>query len=525
MTAIAPNTTIRFGTLQLMKDSEDTFYFSSLAAQESFMLAHLTHVYTKYTYQREHRNYLKIEITSEIDADKWDYMMFQNTNYGTKWFYAFVTETEWINNLTVKIYYEIDYIQTYWAEYNMSPCYVERQHDITDNIGDNLVPDIYFDDEVVYNKDGIKNLVPRTSDVYNVIMYSSNTDYSEVSVFKKVPTGFKLQVFQNGDTQGMSDFIQQLGDINRVLAIYTIPTILFSSPSDYPAWGTGSDLMSHPLTGIVNSSAPSPTTSTTLDGYTPVNHKLYTFPYCYLRVMNDKGEYVNYKYELFHNRAPAFVSDLTPLIPVTINMAPKNYAGIDNVNEPNTNTYAMTDKTKIISLSDYPQGSWRADTYTQWANFQGLPNLVTGLAKSAVMGTLNPVAGVTSAAGTVMSTMVNGFVNRAKADDVKGNTSTANSSLFSQRKNLIAYRMSIRAYTARMIDDYFTMFGYAQNKILTPNKHARSRFTYVKTIDSNVYGNLPNNAKNEIAKLYNRGIRFWADTQNFRNYAYPNNVL
>ena len=76
-----------------------------------------------------------------------------------------------------------------------------------------------------------------------------------------------------------------------------------------------------------------------------------------------------------------------------------------------------------------------------------------------------------------------------------------------------------------MIDNYFTMFGYAQNKIMTPSKKVRTRFTYIKTVDAIVYGELPNNAKNAITALYNRGIRFWADKTNFRNYSLANNTL
>ena len=41
------------------------------------------------------------------------------------------------------------------------------------------------------------------------------------------------------------------------------------------------------------------TKPTTLDGYTPVNKKLLTFPYCYINVSNNNGTSNILQYELF----------------------------------------------------------------------------------------------------------------------------------------------------------------------------------------------------------------------------------
>lgn len=523
MTAIAPNTVIRMGQIYLQSGSEDTFYFDSVADQTSFMTANLTHVFTKFTYQREHRNYVKIEITSEQDADKWDYMMFQNTSYGDKWFYAFITETEWINNLTVKVYYEIDYMQTYWGETNLYPSYVERMHNATDDIGDNITPDVFVDDEYVMEESTIQNLIPRTSSLLIAVMYIPQSNRSDVKLYRDIPCGYNIRLFQGGDVSGITSFINGLTDINQVMAIYTVPSIILQA-GVYPASG-GEDITSLVLTSNLSASAMTPTTLSLINGYRPANNKLYTYPYTLLRVTNDKGEYVNYRYELFHNRTPQFEADISGMIPPTVVLAPTNYNGLSNVKEPNQTIFYMTDKTKQITLTDYPQGSWKADTYTNWATFQGLPNLIAGLGASAVTAAINPTAGVMSAASTIMGTMVGAYTNRIKADKVNGTVNVTNTSTFYNRKNFIACRMSVKYNVAEMIDNYFTMFGYAQNKIMTPSRKVRSRFTYIKTVDAIVYGELPNNAKNAITALYNRGIRFWADKTNFRNYSLANNTL
>ena len=38
-------------------------------------------------------------------------MMFQNSAYGDKWFYAFITSVEYVNDVTSNISFEIDVMQ------------------------------------------------------------------------------------------------------------------------------------------------------------------------------------------------------------------------------------------------------------------------------------------------------------------------------------------------------------------------------------------------------------------------------
>ena len=78
---------------------------------------------------------------------------------------------------------------------------------------------------------------------------------------------------------------------------------------------------------------------------------------------------------------------------------------------------------------------------------------------------------------------------------------------------------------ARIIDQYFSRFGYAQHKIDTPNIRARDRWTYVKTVDCNVHGNLPSEAISQIQNIFDSGITWWADTENVGNYSLDNGIF
>ena len=64
----------------------------------------------------------------------------------------------------------------------------------------------------------------------------------------------------------------------------------------------------------------------------------------------------------------------------------------------------------------------------------------------------------------------------------------------------------------RNIYKFVDMFSYAQNRYMNVNIHAKTRWTYVKTIGANIDGSLPADDAQYIANCYDRGIRFWADT-------------
>lgn len=95
-------------------------------------------VFNDQSYQRMERGWLRLGIVFDT-VYPYNYMMFRNTAYGNKWFYAFIDGYEYINNNCTEIHYTIDPIQTWLFDYEMPACLVEREHSASDAIGDNLV--------------------------------------------------------------------------------------------------------------------------------------------------------------------------------------------------------------------------------------------------------------------------------------------------------------------------------------------------------------------------------------------------
>lgn len=85
--------------------------------------------------------------------------------------------------------------------------------------------------------------------------------------------------------------------------------------------------------------------------------------------------------------------------------------------------------------------------------------------------------------------------------------------------------MSIKAEFAKIIDDYFSMFGYKTNEVKIPNLTGRQNWNYVKTIDCNILGNFPQEDLQEIKDMFNNGLTIWHNTSTFLDYSQNNNIV
>lgn len=93
---------------------------------------------------------IRLESTQGLLMQQATYMMFKNTNYENKWFYAFVTDVTWVNNVTWEVSFILDVMQTYYFDFTYSQCLIERQHVEDDSIGANLIEENLEIGEYVY---------------------------------------------------------------------------------------------------------------------------------------------------------------------------------------------------------------------------------------------------------------------------------------------------------------------------------------------------------------------------------------
>lgn len=108
--------------------------------------------------------------------------------------------------------------------------------------------------------------------------------------------------------------------------------------------------------------------------------------------------------------------------------------------------------------------------------------------------------------------------------NIKGDINCGDVLFSSNNLTFKFFQMSIKREYAELIDGYFTMYGYKVNKIKTPNVTGRKYWNYVKTIGANIEGDIPQGDLQQIKNIFNNGITFWHDTDNFLNYN-NNNVI
>jgi hypothetical protein len=123
-------TNIRLMTgVPFSNDYKNTRWFDTLSAQTNYFLNKpTTYTNSEHTFQRiEGRHF--IAVNKSID-ELWgtNYLMFQNTNYNSKWFYAFVTKLEYVQRNTTYVHFQIDVLQTWKFEMNFKPSFVVREH-------------------------------------------------------------------------------------------------------------------------------------------------------------------------------------------------------------------------------------------------------------------------------------------------------------------------------------------------------------------------------------------------------------
>lgn len=535
MTAIAPNTTVYLVNTRLNYGSEDTFYFDSLSAQTSYFEARRLWGMTNYTYQREQRQYIKVGVNGSQMATvikSANYLMWKNASYEDKYYYAFITEAEWINNEVVKLYFEMDYIQTYLFNYGHTQCYIARQHSETDNIGDNILPEPLELGEYVINNGNTKCIPTGYEDADQpcIIIAEVNKSQDGGHISDGVFSAIKLHCFDTSSTgiRFAQEFINQHeADPESILAIYASKFYLVG---ETPAVGVHNIISPtvRPFKRSIN--VPKIADQDTIDGYLPKNKKLYTYPYTFCNVTNCKGSDMNLRYEFWSKIQDENYCQLimynTVGMPVTIQIRPYSYKG---ERYSDTESDGVSTDT-FVELSGQPMGSFSIDNFESWlaqnqASIIGRGvNLLTRSAVASVQG--DPTTALTGSIDFVTNTLVGAYNASIAADRFSGALSGSAVQYNNEVDGLYYRRMSVSYQYAKVIDDFFTMYGYAQNKVGFPNIHARSRYTYIRTIGFNCTANIPQEARKYINARYDAGIRFWVDHENtFCNYTNANTPL
>ena len=257
-----------------------------------------------------------------------------------------------------------------------------------------------------------------------------------------------------------------------------------------------------------------------LDGYSPRNKKLLTYPYHFLCV-DTLDQSKNYRYELFYGSVAFQMScAINPNPDITI--APVGYNGYGNNGSTTDPNY-----TEAVTISGMPQCAYAIDSYRAWlaqkatGEVLGLAAQAGAAAGSFAMGNIpGGVLGIVGAANTVNSMVIEATQGAKPRGTQSGTTQVA-----MRAKQPYFKHMCVTAQYAAMIDDYFDRFGYACCRIKVPNRNVRVSWTYTKTKNCTISGDIPADDMEKIRSIYDNGITFWRSPLDVGNYSKNNSVM
>ena len=403
-------------------------------------------------------------------------------------------------------------------------CMIERCHTPTDEIGVNLEPEnIDFGE--------YKTTATQTTGYFNdysMIILATHT-YGEDTYNKNyefvadgLPTGVYPIFMSNTSSNGFRPAFSILKDLvetygaDSILSVFLYPTDFLDITPEATLVGPNPVKKEIKPTQTIR--------PTSFDGYVPKNNKLFTFPYTCLKVSTSYGTSIITRYEYFKDSIPDFeiLSGFSSNPSVTL--VPHNYNG---------DIYSWD---MALEINQFPQVAYTVDSYKAWIAQGGMismigrdiGNTITTLGSAAISTAINPSLGAYAAARGVISQDVNTVsaiteIARQKnmPDRARGQVS-GNAQITHKLLHYYFEVRQIRREYAEMVDEYFTMFGYAYNKVGIPNLHARPHYTYIKTANAIVTGDIPSTACTDIKTALNSGITFWVNGDEVGNYSVDN---
>ena len=484
----------------------DVQHFSNAAAQHSFISSFLKFsLFNNFSYIRNQPGKpIRVPLNEQQLLDC-NYIFFQNAAFGNKWFYAFINRVEYVSDETSYIYFTEDIYQTWQFQIQIDSCYVEREHTNDDTIGKNTVPEGLETGEYITTAESEFVFGGLLYPLHVVVM--STEDFLVLDVKANAPSiinGMPNAMYWydcgvSNDTTTTSKLKSVIDSASQQGKLDALTFFLSPIPSPKP----DITLLPVPLVNRVLS-------------YTPKNNKLYCYPYVQMAVVTP-GQSQILRFEHFSSPNLAEMQgESTFGVNPKFTFAPKNYEG---------EAYAFQYQ---MSVSGFPLIPWTKNYYENYVA-QNAASLKMGVITTTGGAIARAAAGDVAGASLSLLSSIGSTV--AKLEDMKAIPDQLIGSASAPEVNAIAKRMGIYSYCrcikeeyAKIIDDYFTRFGYKTNRIKTPNITGRTAFNFVKTIGAHVHGQIPVYVSEQMENMLNRGVTFWHSTD-LGNYSLDNSIV
>lgn len=571
MAYVQPNSIVQlFKGINLDNRYMHTIYFANESAQNSWFSGKVTYTFQQMSYTRYTRNSIKLKADT-TDIMNCTYLRFKNDRSVDKWFYAFINAVEYVNENTCLVTYEIDVMQTWFIQNgSVRPCMVLREHVDDDTFGKNLEPEPIGSD--MYDKNFLTDastLVDAGGNTVTNVFTNFNafvTTGGDPMQSENYPTGV-----QGTTVNGLFNYTLFLSaEINQSSEVQALIADMYSLLG---SWDKGEqkvdvfDITQFPTAFSPKGNVTSPKTftktfpiPTAIGDYTPKNKKLLAYPYNFLLVTSKNGSCGQYRWEYFNTNLmqnPTFKLQGSPLGGGNIICYPRIYNGVaDAIDE------------KVV-MNDFPKSAFSYDAYQAWVanggktrlqNAENINNarMFVNISKNAANSMRDIASGMTHGGSAVLNYKsgndVKAVTEGLQALDKVRTVGESNVSLIAdlvEAKNKIAYQwkdaeyqpnivvgtpspvtavaydylnfyfyqVHVRENEAKHLDDFLSCYGYAINRVKTPNITGRQYWNFVQTQDCVIEGNMPSSSKEAIARIFDGGIFFWRNGDQVGNFS------
>ena len=549
---ITPDTNIKLLKCPLKIDNKNQLTFSNATAQYNYFNGLNKLEIDGSYYQRKDSSIYYPDNFDDLLG--YNYVMYQNDNYSDKWFYAFITDIEYISDNCTRLEIETDVFQTWQFDIVYKNSFVVREHTNNDTIGANLTEEDINTGELTATSSIESYTGYNVTTAWAVVICDydpkDNVQYTGILPISGSTFGSKIYLFtwDNGDTGGYGGirdlnrfihYVNQHKGADNIKQIFMAPNACVDQTKlEKIDMGLNSDNFKYyTVTGgsigayLYGTQTVPKIYNVTgqYTDYTPKNNKCYTYPYTFLRVSNNVGNVMDYRWEDFSQTIPEFKTYTTLCSGCSGVLIPQYYKGIvSNVDE-------------ALPLAKYPVTSWSADAYTNWLtqnavnrplnllnSFLGVSGSVaSGVASQpqpAAANKLQAIQTMNNVAGAISQDIGN-MHSAALAPNIT-QTGNCGDVLFAGGANGFLYQyMRVKTEYLKIIDNYFTMFGYKTNLLKIPNITGRSNWNYVETRNINLLGNIPETDLDTIRKMFDSGITLWHTTTYFLDYSQTNSIV
>ena len=541
MITVTPQGQVYICKTPLENDYKNQLTFATKVAQENYFNSTIIKPLDNYTYIKKD-NVIKVGINIDEIIDC-NYLFYKNTGFSNKIYYCFINKMEYINENCTAITIETDCFQTWYFDIRYKKCFVEREHVNDDTIGAHTIPEgletgDYVDQYVDNDEMSDLNFLTKGGHSPYVVLAVSETGLDVAlpdgsRIYNNVYSGLIFLTFPSThDVDKYINYIQHKITEDIIYAAFMCPYEIATDGGNFE-WSTFTDGTSSfqyafinyttiaTQMGIVEINKPN-----NLDTYIPRNKKLLTFPYRYFNIANNSGSSATYKYEYFNSRDGRDVCQFNMLGAISpgcsIRLIPYNYkCGKTEFD------YIHEEVEESIVAGKLPTCGWTNDAYTNWLT-QNAINIPLDIASDIVKTGVGIATGKVALAGVGLAgiggTMAEIYQHSLIPTTAKGGVNQGDLN-FADKLCFSVYKKSIKYEYAKIIDNYFDMFGYKINDVKIPNITGRQNWNYVKTIDCNFDGDIPQTDLNIIKAMFNGGVTFWHNPANILNYSLSNNII